>query len=250
MVVFFLLITKIIYMYQKKYYIGSNDVDQFLELKLPSFFKMMQDIATEHAEVLNIGKANTIDKNLYWVITRIELDILKMPKYLQNVVLKTYPGDDMRFIFPRYFQLEDEKGNILIKASSTWMVLSRETHKICLNPFNGFKAPTEHLKDEQPLPNKCLLDDNLSLVETRKVRYSDIDLNGHLNNTKYIDYIVDIHDSDFYKQHRIKHFLINYEKELKDNNILSIYSNNDNPEYIKGDMEGTSFIVNLTYEKR
>ena len=43
-------------MYQKKYYIGSNDVDQFLDLKLPSFFKLMQDIATEHAEVLDIGK--------------------------------------------------------------------------------------------------------------------------------------------------------------------------------------------------
>ena len=90
-------------MYEKKYYIGSNDVDQFLDLKLPSFFRMMQDISTEHAEVLHIGKADTLDKNLYWVITRIELDIIQMPKYLDTVTLKTYPGDDMRFIFPRYF---------------------------------------------------------------------------------------------------------------------------------------------------
>ena len=142
-------------MYIKKYLIGSNDVDQFLELKLPSFFKMMQDAATEHAEEFNIGKANTIDKGLYWVITRIEIDIIDMPKYLQTVTMKTYPGDDMRFIFPRYFQLEDEKGKVLIKASSTWMVLSHETHRICLNPFPGFKSPTEHMDGEQPLPAKC-----------------------------------------------------------------------------------------------
>ena len=236
-------------MYTKNYYIGSNDVDQFLDLKLPSFFRMMQDIATEHAEVLNIGKANTIDKGLYWVITRIEIEIIEMPKYLQTVTLKTYPGDDLRFIFPRYFQLEDEKGKILIKASSTWAVLSRETHRVCLNPFPGLKAPTEHMEGELALPNKCLTGE-YSLVETRKVRYSDIDLNGHLNNTKYIDYIVDIHDSDFYKKNKIKHFLINYEKELKDNNEVSIFSNNSNPEYIKGEVDGVSFTVNITYGNR
>lgn len=236
-------------MYQKKCLIGSNDVDQFLELKLPSFFKMMQDVATEHAEVFNIGKANTIDKGMFWVITRIELEILVPPKYLQNVVLKTYPGDDMRFIFPRYFLLEDEKGHPLIKASSTWMVLNKQTHNICLNPFKDFKSPTEHLEGELHLPEKVKTND-CSLKESRKVRYSDIDLNGHLNNTKYIDYIIDLHDSEFYTKHRISHFLINYEKELKDNDVLSLYSDDNNPEYIKGEVEKTAFEVNITYKDR
>ena len=236
-------------MYQKKYFIGSNDIDQFLDLKLPVFFRMMQDIATEHAEVLNIGKSETIDKGLYWVITRIELEILKMPKYLTTVVLKTYPGEDKKFIFPRYFQMEDEKGNVLIKASSTWMVINREKHSICLKPFDGKVLPEEHLDGQLELPHKVISDETI-LVEQRKVRYSDIDLNGHLNNTKYIDYIVDTHDSEFYKTHQISHFLINYEKELKDNNVLSIYSNHKNPEYIKGEVEGTSFEVNITYKAR
>lgn len=236
-------------MYQKKYLIGSNDVDQFLELKLSSFFKMMQDVATEHAEVFNIGKANTIDKGLFWVITRIEVEILKAPKYLQEVTLKTYPGDDLRFIFPRYFCLEDIDGHVLIKASSTWMVLNKETHNICLNPFNGFKAPTEHHEGELELPQKVKSYDS-TLVEVRKVRYADIDLNGHLNNTKYIDYILDVHDSNFYKAKRISHFLINYEKELKDNDMVSIYRSETNPEYIKGEVDKVAFEVNITYEDR
>ena len=236
-------------MYQKKYLIGSNDIDQFLELKLPSLFKMMQEISTEHAEVLNIGKANTLDKGMFWVITRMEVEIIIPPKYLQNVVLTTYPGDDLRFIFPRYFLLEDEKGNTLVKASSTWMVLNRNTHTVVLNPFNGYKCTPEHKEGELALPRKVVSGD-ASLVETRKVRYSDIDLNGHLNNTKYIDYILDLHDSDFYKKNRIKHFLINYEKELMDNDILSLFSGNKNPEYIKGEVDKTAFEVNISYEKR
>ena len=237
-------------MYKKEYYIGSNDVDQFLELKLSSFFKLMQDIATEHAEILDIGKANTLDKGLYWVITRVEVDIIRMPKYLQTIVLKTYPGDDLKFIFPRYFILEDLKGNVLMRASSTWMVLNKNNHHPCLNPFNGKSLPPEHYEGELPLPRKCITSDT-SLVETRKVRYSDVDLNGHLNNTKYIDYIIDIHDSDFYKKNSITHFLINYDKELMDNNIFNLYSNNANPEYIKGEIDdAVAFEVNITYKAR
>lgn len=237
-------------MYTKEYFIGSNDVDQFLELKLPSFFRMMQDIATEDAEVLDIGKRQTIDKGLFWVITRVELEVIRMPKYLEKTKLTTYPGDDMRFIFPRYFLLEDLNGNPLIRVSSVWMVLRRDNHQPALNPFEGRKFPQEHLEGELSLPKKCS-GEATNLLEHRKVRYSDVDLNGHLNNTKYIDYIVDIHDSDFYKKNRIKHFLINYERELQDNNVLDLYSNNENPEAIKGEINGnTAFTVNIVYDNR
>ena len=237
-------------MYAKKLLIGSNDVDQFLELKLSSFFKMMQDIATEHAEELDIGKKQTIDKGLYWVITRFSIDIINMPKYLENVTLKTYPGNNMRFVFPRYFLLEDKDGHPLIKVSSVWMVLRKDNHQPCLNPFDGRIFPEEHLPDELPLPSKCSGEAS-SLIETRKVRYSDIDLNGHLNNTKYIDYIIDIHDSEFYKKNRIRHFLINYDKELMDNDSLSLFSNLDNPEVIKGVVnDKPAFMVNITYTER
>lgn len=237
-------------MYEKDYYIGSNDVDQFLELKLPSFFKMMQDIATEHAEKLGIGKAKTLDKGMYWVITRVELDIISLPKYLQTVRLETYPGDNMRFMFPRYFTLRDMDGNILIRASSIWMVLDKINHRVCLDPFHGEVFPCKHEEGELPLPKKAM-DKECEEVERRKVRYSDIDLNGHLNNTKYIDYIVDTHDSAFYKENRIKHFLINYDKELRDNDVLTLLSSHDNPECIKGIVDDkNALLVNIEYEKR
>ena len=234
-------------MYKKEYYIGSNDVDQFLDLKLPSFFRMMQDIATEHAEELDIGKANTLDKGLFWVITRFEIDIIRMPKYLTTVTLVTYPGDDLRFIYPRYFELYDENGELIIKVSSVWLVLEKATHKVCSNPFPGRKFPVEHHEGELPLPKKCL-DGDVSLKEKRLVRYSDCDLNGHFNNTKYIDFIIDMHGSEFYKKHKIKHFLINYDKEAKDNDLLSLFSDGNNPEVIKFFLgEEPVLSVNITY---
>ena len=111
-------------------------------------------------------------------------------------------------------------------------------------------VPPEHYEGELDLPKKCIVSDSM-LIETRKVRYSDVDLNGHLNNTKYIDYIIDIHDSGFYQKNRISHFVINYNKELMDNDIFSMYSNNNNPEYIKGEIDNSiAFEVNISYKER
>ncbi len=237
-------------MYSKKYYLGTSDVDAFLELKISSMFVMFQDVATEHAEMLGIGKTQTIDKGQFWVISRYAVNIIKMPRYLDTVVVKTYPGDDLRFIFPRYFQIEDEKGNVLVRASSTWCVLNKDTHSVVMNPFDGMKLPTEHYDGEEPLPQKVSTDE-VKVVDKRVVRYSDIDLNSHLNNTKYIDYFMDTKSLDFYKTHRIKHITINYEKEMLYGDEVTLMSNEKTNEYMVGFVNDKRiFEINIDYEKR
>ena len=237
-------------MLSKKYFITSNDVDQFYELKISSFFKMMQEVASQNAEELGIGHTYTKSKNLFWVISRFFVKIHKLPKYQDNVILTTYPGQTIKFIFPRYFVLEDECGNKLIEASSTWLVLYNDSRKVCINPFDK-ELPNEDKEGQISLPDKVDVLEELEFIENRKVRYNDIDLNGHLNNTKYIDYIIDVHDSDFYKQYSIKELSINYNHEVKDNDIISLYSNKSNPEIIKGNIqEINSFDVKITYSKK
>lgn len=236
-------------MYYKKYHIESSEVDQNLDLKLSSLMRMMQDVATDHAETIGFGKKNTIDKGMYWVITRYALTVLKYPKFLDDITIYTYPGDDMRFIFPRYFLVYNQNNELLIKASSSWMILDRNTRKVVLKPFEGIVIPSEHHVDEEPLPRK-VIPSPTSFIESRKVRYSDIDLNGHLNNTKYIEYILDSKTTEFYKHNKIKHILISYEKELLDGETIELYSNNSNPEYMVGTANNNViFEINIEYEE-
>lgn len=230
--------------------VKSSDVDQFLELTIPAYFLMMQIIATSHAEELGIGKAETLDKGMAWVITRIEVDVVKTPVYTQKVFLETYPGDDLKVLFPRYFRLTDERGNVLIKSSSIWAVIDMNKRTPVAKPFKSIPEP-EHYEDELSLPNRVNIPEDLQLVEERKVRYSDIDLNGHLNNTKYMDYILDVHDSSFYKKKRIKHVTINYLHEVKDGTIVKMYSSNSEPEVIVGKVDDkVVFVCEFKYENR
>ena len=88
-------------------------------------------------------------------------------------------------------------------------------------------------------------------VDKRVVRYSDIDLNGHLNNTKYVEFIVDTHEPEFYRHHKIASIEINYDHEIRGSQEVVLYSNKNNPEVITGKVNGnTHFTSLLTYEHR
>lgn len=221
-------------MYTRKHLVESTEVDSRLNLRLADLFRIMQDVATEDAERLDIGKAQTIDKGFFWVITRYAVTIYKYPKYLETVNVTTYPQGKNKFIYPRNFIITSMSGETLIRASSTWLVLEKATRKIALHVFDGKDVLEEHLDNEEPNAIKVDIVDP-TFIEERKVRYSDIDLNGHLNNTRYIEYIVDSLGDEFHKDNIINHITINYEKELKAGDMVKLYrKRNDDIELIQG----------------
>ena len=54
-------------------------------------------------------------------------------------------------------------------------------------------------------------------------RYSDIDINGHVNSIKYIDHILDLFPLDLYKNKRVKRFEIAYVSESHYGDTLQFF---------------------------
>ena len=238
-------------MYSRKYFIESSEVDSSLKLKLSSLFRVMQDVATKHAEELGLGKSATLDRGFFWVITRYSITMFKYPHFLDTIEVCTYPVGKNKFIFPRNFIFKNDKGEVLGQASSTWLLLNATDHKIALHAMDEYPVFEEHSDYEEPQAGKIEADGG-ELVDERIVRYSDTDLNGHLNNTKYIEYVLDTHDDKFYKENEIENLIINYDKEVKINEKVSLYSKKlDNIETIGGKVGDKSiFSVKLTYRKQ
>ena len=238
-------------MYQEKIFVTSNDVDSHLETKLGAIFRFLQIASTNHAELIGLGKKDTIDKGMFWVITRMKVIIHRMPRLNETITVSTHPGDMIMFVFPRFYQIYSESGELLVSASASWVLLDNITHKLLTKPFgDNYHFSGEKDAHDISLPEKIALEE-VSVAEERKVRFSDTDLNGHLNNTKYIDYIVDIHDSNFYKNCRFKSINISFEKEVMDNQIVKLSSNNNNPELVIGHVDGQQvFVATVEYQKR
>ena len=227
--------------------ISSNDIDANLNLRLSAFFRIMQDVIMHDSEEHGFGSSDLMKINVLWVITRVQVEIHRMPKYQEEVVAKTYAGKDMKIYYPRYFRLESKSGELLVNFSSVWVLIDKNTRKPLWDcPFQE-RLYENHLPDELPLPGK-VEQVPTELVEKRKIHYSDVDLNNHLNNTRYIELLSDIHDSRFHSEHAIKSLTLNYLKEIKEGSEVTVSSSKNNPEFveIKSD-EQTSFIAKIVY---
>lgn len=234
----------------KELFIASKYINPSFELTLSSFFYMMQSIAAEHVEDYGIDKSQTIDKGCTWIVSRVEVDVIENPRFSDTIYLDTYPGEDIKFLFPRYFRIRNKDGKELIRASSIWALLDLKNRTLARAPFEQ-RLVTEHHDGELAFPRKLLVPSEGDLVEVRKVRVSDTDLNDHLNNVKYIDFITDIHSEEFAKKYRVKHIVINYNREIRLGQEVELYTNNANPEVIWGKVDGqVSFVAELTYEER
>lgn len=231
----------------EKIIISSNDIDANLNLRLAAFFRIMQDVIMHDSEEHGFGSSDLMKINVLWVITRVQVEIHRMPKYQEEVIAKTYAGKDMKIYYPRYFRLESKSGELLVNLSSVWVLIDKETRKPLWNcPFQE-KLYENHLPDELPLPGK-VEQVPTELIEKRKIHYSDVDLNNHLNNTRYIELLSDVHSSEDHLRHPIKKLTINYLKEIKENQIVEVSSNFDNPEIIEVKSDGvTNFVAEIEY---
>lgn len=237
-------------MFKEKYIVNSNDIDSTLQIRLSSLMRYMQDTATNHADKIKIGH-NELEKDRnIWVVIRMELEVNRLPNLDEEFIVTTHPGKNNSFMFPRYFQVYDKHNNLLLNASSTWVVINYDTRRVVINPFKDRKLPEEEDKNDLPLPEK-VTGEAKELIETRRAKYSEVDMNGHINNTRYVDYILDLHDSKFHQENMVKSLLINFDKEILEGDNIELYSNKSNPEIVHGLVNDTnSFSAKVEYKKR
>ncbi len=237
-------------MFEEKFVVNSNDVDQNCEIRLSNLTKYMQTVATDHADKLKIGRGDLMKERHVWVIVRTFLDIKCLPKLDEEFYISTHPGKTKMFLYPRYFQVFDKKHNLLVSASSTWVIINYDTRKVVISPLSDSILPEEKSPFDPDLPEKVVGKADI-LKETRKAKYSEVDMNGHINNTRYLDYVLDLHDTKFHSEYRIASVLINFDKEVMEGDVMELYTNDSLTEIVHGKINGENkFSAKVEYVKR
>lgn len=225
--------------YKKKYKIELSDVDFRKKIKLSSLFSFFQDIASSAVDNLGIG-INTIEKKgIAWILIRSRVDIIKNPVWNQEIIIETWPQLPKTLEFERDFVVKDINGNVMIKAVSTWIIIDINTRRIKKSNLIAIDYPD--IVKERAI--NCKLGKikpfgNLEVAYKKVIGYSDIDFNGHLNNSKYIDFIMDCFTYENHQQYFVKSIEVNFNSELLPGEVLVLYrdisSLNDNHIYIEG----------------
>lgn len=235
-------------MYHREFVIESTEVNASHDLKLASAFKILQDVATDGAEYIGIGTSVTYPRGFLWVISRMEIDVIRMPKYQQRIDVYTYPQKTVACFYPRQFVMKDMDGNILLKASSVWALIDKDTRRLVMkDQFPDIVG--QSLEGELPRPANLHPVGNYPLLEERRIRYSDVDLNGHLNNTRYIEMIEDLTSGEEHAKHHLKHMAINYSRELHEGEVIALHGELGLDSKVEGYVgSDIAFIAELKYQ--
>ena len=228
--------------WQKKYNLRANDFDKFGNIFPSAVLDLFQDAASQHAEELGAGFDKMLEKSLLWILVRMKFTILKMPSRYDEVIVKTWPIGNSKVTYRREYQILDLNGNEIIKGSSDWAIMHFNSRKLVLgeNPYpfsEGFCGVLMHegkltkIKDFE-------YEENSYKINTA---FSEVDMNNHINNTKYAAYILNsINPKDDFK---IKTFQIDYRKETLPNETLDIYNKYEDDSILSKGINENSEIV-------
>lgn len=209
-------------MFQKTFDLRTADFDCYRKISPAAVLDLFQVVAGEHAIALGCGFEALYKNNLLWVLVRTKYEIINQPDIYQTVVVKTWPLPPTRAGFQREYLMEDEGGNTLIKASSDWMIIDVEQRKLVSKPDiypelefitdKNFDERVKKVNDFEPT------DDGITVCPG----FSQLDMNSHVNNTKYANYAMDVLNP--IENEFIKSFQIDYRHEIKMGDKIKVYA--------------------------
>jgi acyl-ACP thioesterase len=202
--------------FEKEYKVHVYEMGPNGQLNLYSLFDYMQDIASDHAVLLGFGRDDLMKNNNIWVLSRIYAEITRLPQWEERITVRTWPKGTDKLFALRDFEVHSADGRHIASATSSWLVVDRSTKRIqrpdnlLLKYKNGTEIPDALLRNAlkiDPAGNKGKKSPEF------QVRTSDLDINLHTNNVRYLMWVTDYYDLDFLMNKLPSSVEINYLSE-------------------------------------
>lgn len=152
-----------------------------------------------------------------WVLSRFVMELDEMPQAYDRITVDTWVEGVMKFFTSRNFAIRGKEGKHYGYGRSIWAMIDTDTRQPVDILAERDGLITQYIETATPCPIEPFQRVKLSKdAECRRVvetRYSDVDVNGHINSVKYIEHILDLWDIDFYRTHRLQRFDIAYVAE-------------------------------------
>jgi acyl-ACP thioesterase len=221
---------------------ANQDVDINKRLRLTSFLHKTQEAAEAHAFLYGCGHNHLIENNIAWVLSRMQIEIMRMPNWHEPVRLDTWHKRIERIFSLRDFILFDSKEHPIVLATSAWLLMDIHSRRMLRVEHVLPHLAQVHIHKDAiaAIPDKITAPDDISLHHVHTVRFSDIDLNNHVTNTKYVEWALDCLPLELLKNQTISSFQINFNLEALYNDPVELMygTNNGQTHYIEGRRDG------------
>jgi len=209
--------------YEETYPVFSFLLDPLKRLSIPAVFGILGDAAGRDASRRGWGYDEIAERNQAWVLIRVKILINRQPVWGEQIILRTWPKLMEGVVAYRDFQILDIHRNILIAGSSAWTLLDLSTRK----PVRliGKEYETGNLSNYHAIsdkPAKIIWPDNMQTVNELTAKYGQLDMNNHVNNTRYIEWVMNEFPIETLLNRQLREVEVNFIAEVKDHDEIQI----------------------------
>ena len=215
--------------YERVFEITSADTDRYDRLKSSHLLNFLQEVAGDHSAILGTDREKLMQQNLFWAVIRHRVQITRLPGSGEKITVQTWPMPTTRTAYPRSTVAYDEAGNECFRGISLWVLMDAESRAMVLPGKSGVTVSGMLTGSELAAPGSMALQ-TAGQTMTRTVRYTDLDINGHMNNCRYLDWVEDTLPGSFHEENHVLEFTVNYMTEAREGEALSLrYQLTDGP---------------------
>jgi medium-chain acyl-[acyl-carrier-protein] hydrolase len=192
----------------RSYEVGFNGI-----AKTSTILDYFQELASTHAHLLGFSVEQLFKRGMTWVLSRNHIKILRAPEFGEKILGQTWPsGRKGRFAL-RDYEMYDGDGSLIVQGTTSWMMIDLKSKK----PVRVADLLADTLIVEQ----RALIDDFKALPalshpdfeNSFSVRLSDLDINRHVNNVVYIEWVMDTLPRDIIYKYYPSEIEISYRSE-------------------------------------
>ena len=207
--------------YVQSFLVDDMAVDRFGYLKPSAILFYAQEVAGAHCKALALDYDTLAKRRMFWAVIRHRVQVTRMPKLGETIRVETWPMPTTKVAYPRSVVAYDEAGNECFRAISLWVLMNLDTRSMILPGKSGISVVGSLRGLELPSPGSLALMDHTQ-TRQRQVCFTDLDRNGHMNNTRYLNWVSDLLPSAFHQGHEVKEFTICYHAEAREGQVLEL----------------------------
>lgn len=219
--------------YCSNYKIGLEDIGRNNEATNKALLAIMQDIACLHSASVGYGVLEIETKKRAWMLLDWKMEVIKRPKYNDDIKVETWSRKVERLYAYRDFQLKDKEGNIIAIGTSRWIFVDTERRRpvrLTADIADLYESETDkNVFLEEMEDIKC---GDYLFKKDYCVQRRDIDINQHMNNLSYLDMAYEILPEDIYNTKVFNNIRIVYKKEILYGEKVECYYEEQNNKHI------------------
>lgn len=201
--------------YTEQYTVYRHDGDHHGRLKVAALFRYAQQIATAHAMAVGLNDALYAETHTAYVLAKVALHIEHTPRVDEVLTLTTKPEQVKHAVNKRITHVCNAVGEEVALLDSRWVLIDTEKRTILRKhpeQFNGNWL--EEVPEELPVKLTKVPDEECETLGSEYATYDRCDMNGHMNNTRYIDVICNALPLELWDEYTVRDLRIVFHKEV------------------------------------